>query len=273
MIIVIGSKGLLGSCLTEKLKRAGYEVFPADLPEFDIISYKSLEKLPTPSIVINCAAYTDVPKAEIEKSLAYTLNADSLVNIFQFVLKTNSKLIHFSTDFVFDGYSNTPYTEDSYPNPLSTYGKSKIMGEKILARTLSDQFVIFRLQWLFGRSDKTFFSKILSKYKKEGQISLVSDEWGSPCSVDFVSNTIIKFIAHSIFTGETYHLTHNDFCSRFECGQYFLNKLGFFEGISPISNVPTLVARPKYGVLDNTKLTNLLGSSLESWKKDVDTYA
>lgn len=279
-VIVTGAKGLLGSCLSDKLEESGISVIRADLPEYNIISYPSVSKLFTADekidFLINCAAYTDVPKAEEDKQSAYFLNAQSCGVLSKICLENNVHLIHFSTDFVFDGKKDTPYEESDNTNPLNYYGESKLAGENIIQRN-PVKSSIFRLQWLFGKSQKTFFSKILEKSKTDSTLKIVQDEVGSPCSVTFVSNTILKVITSkdlSLFNKKIYHLTHNNYCSRYECARYFLESINWGGSLVPAltSDFPSNVLRPKFGALSNQRLSSDLGIDLGTWESDIDSF-
>jgi dTDP-4-dehydrorhamnose reductase len=275
-IAVTGSKGLLGSEFKNYLKDNAYYL---DRPEFNVSSQKSLEKfLKTHEVkyLINCAAYTNVPLAEKERESAYLANAQALGVLSGLCGGLGIHLIHFSTDFVFDGMSTSPYKETDDTNPLNYYGSTKLEGERILQKNMPapKNFTIFRLQWLYGHSPKTFFSKILEKAEKGEKLNIVNDEFGSPCSVRFIRETVINCINNkeTNFKGKIFHLTHDDYCSRYECGKYFLNKLGY-TNIEPINDLPMKdVVRPKFGVMNNTELVNSLGISLGSWKEDLDIY-
>jgi len=281
-VVVIGSLGLLGKELVKTLKNKGFQVLEADLPNYDLICYNSIGKLfwdnKDIDCVINCAAYTDVSGAEkeSEKTKVHCINVNGVLTLGQLCFSQNIKLIHFSTDFVFDGTSEIPYKENDIKNPLNFYGKSKLMGEEILLKGFSgvnNLFTIFRLQWLFGNNPKTFFNKILKKAYLGDELDIVEDEFGSPCSVAFVSNVVTNFLLkNKKFKNEVFHLTHDDYCSRYECAKYFLDKMGYFK-IHPIYNAVMDVARPKFGVMNNTKLKKCLKSSLGSWKEDIDAFA
>lgn len=278
-VIVTGSKGLLGSCLSLHLKSLGINVIEADLPDYNIISINSVNKLFNPDkpvdFLINCAAYTDVPKAEVDKKTAYFLNAQACGILSRVCSDNKTHLIHFSTDFVFDGKKDSPYTESDITNPLNYYGLTKMCGENIIKNNMTD-FTIFRLQWLFGQSNKTFFSKILEKSKTEKQLKIVTDEIGSPCSVSFVSKVISTFLTSKkkIPLGNTYHLTHNNFCSRYDCAEYFLTKINWKGDLIPIltTDFKDTVIRPKFGAMSNLKLSQDLGMDLMSWEEDINLF-
>lgn len=285
-IMITGSKGLLGSSIIKVLERNNpslkdkIRIIPVDRPEYNIASYNSLKNLfkqyDKLRFVINCAAYTNVDKAEEEKKKAYRVNASALGVLSSLCLENNAHLIHFSTEFIFDGKKLNPYVEKDIPNPLNYYGQTKLDGENIIKKRLGEDklYTIFRLQWLFGDNPKTFFMRIL-EIAKEGNVKIVDDEYGSPCSVDFVSNILYKCLTHERFRqlrGRTFHLTHNDYCSRYECGKYFLDKMGVDTQVFPFTNYSYGADRPKWGVMRNTRLSNALKTDLGSWKKDIDDF-
>ena len=279
-IAITGSQGLLGSRLKIFLEEKGLDVTAGDRSECNIASYESMRKFLSPSItyLINCAAYTDVPEAEENKKQAYLINASATGVLARVCLEYKIHLIHFSTDFVFDGASKIPYKESDPVNPLNYYGLSKLHGERAIQKKMKDnpRYTILRLQWLYGESDKTFFSKILSLAKQGKTLTIVSDEIGSPCSVAYISDVIYRTFFKKdrrSLQGKIFHLTHNDYCSRYTCGKYFLEKMGFSDCVSPVKNLPEgEVKRPKFGALDNSQLKKILKGRLGSWKKDIDDF-
>lgn len=279
-IAITGSKGLLGSRLKTFFEEKGFDIVIGDRPDCNIASYESMKKFLDPSIkyLINCAAFTDVPKAEDEQKQAYLVNAQASGILAKVCTEYDIHLIHFSTDFVFDGDSTVPYKETDETNPVNYYGLSKLHGERAIIKKMKDnpKYTIFRLQWLYGDSDKTFFNKILSAAQKGINLTIVSDEIGSPCSVKYISDVVYRSFFKKDprkLKGKIFHLTHNDFCSRYQCGKYFLDRMGFADCVTPVKDLPMgKVNRPKFGALDNTKLKTILSGRLGSWKKDLDEY-
>lgn len=280
-VAITGSNGLLGTELSKTLESSGFEVIKLSLPYFNITDISAVTNFFKNNndldFFINCAAYTNVPKAEEEQETSFLVNGQSLATISKMCSEFNIHLIHFSTDFVFDGEKNSPYTETDKEKPINNYGVSKLMGESELILNMKGNncFTLFRLQWLFGNNMTNFFEKILSSAKLGNTIKLVDDEYGSPCSANFISSVILKIIQKEnidSFKGELFHLTHNDSCSRYECGKYFLENFGFTR-IEKVVNLPMVrVKRPKYSVMDNSKLSKVLGESLGSWKEDIDNF-
>jgi dTDP-4-dehydrorhamnose reductase len=281
-VAISGTKGLLGSQIKNTLLNNNFQVLDFSRPEYDItdeLAIKDFFNKNKFDIFINCAAFTDVPKSEVDPDNCLKTNSTGVGYLSDFCAKQNIFLIHFSTDFVFDGNARNPYVESDTVNPLNYYGYSKLVGENNLqikmAENKKNNFCIFRIQWLYGDNQKNFFQKILQVAKKGSEISLVSDEYGSPCSSFFISQVILKVIEKNNLNklrGGIFHLTHNNACSRYTCGRYFLNKLGF-NNVNAVSGIPDNgLKRPKYGVLNNSELSNLLGISLGTWEEDLDDY-
>lgn len=270
--LVLGNKGMLGSEIEKHLRLLGHSVLGLD-KEVDISNFSpkilAKEKI---THVINCAAYTNVPLAERETEECFKVNAEAIEKIAYACNVADCQLVHFSTDFIFDGTKSTPYLEYDIPYPINFYGFSKYIGELYLKYSMRN-YVIFRLQWLYGDSSNTFFSKIL-KRAKEGDfpVHLIDSEKGSPCSVRFVSGVVYDFLEKCNFNlcGDTYHLTHDDYCSRYDCGKFFLESRGY--SCQKIEEYPSSLRRPVFGVMDNTKLREFLGRDLGSWKEDLEDF-
>ncbi len=279
-VYIAGGKGLLGSYLTKYLIDKGEDVISVDR-EVNILNYSmvrsSVLNIPI-DIIINCAAYTNVPGAEINRKEASRNNIFAVGVLGKISLEKKALMVHFSTDFVFDGLSKIPYKETDSPDPLSFYGFTKYMGERALKKKLkyTNNFLIFRLQWLYGNNPKTFFMKVLEKAKKGEPIGIVDDEFGSPTSVKFVTESLYEILFKrgdiSNFKGKIYHLTHEDYCSRYESAKYFLEKMELPAEIVPVYNIEDTVKRPKFGVLDSTLLKESFNVPLKSWKEDVDDF-
>jgi dTDP-4-dehydrorhamnose reductase len=283
-VAVLGSEGQLGSSLVKILEQSNFKVLKFSKKDCDITDQDSLDKLFEENhfhVLINCAAYTNVPQAETDRGKCFLINAECLKKISSLCLSYSVHLIHFSTDFIFDGKSSTPYFEDSEPNPINFYGWSKLEGEEVIKNILSESklFTIFRVQWLYSNNQNNFFTKIKNAITTKGSIQLVEDELGSPCSADFISSVVtlcLRSPNYLKFRGEIFNLTHDNYCSRYDSGRYFLSKLGFSdESIKPVSNLPDQnnLKRPKHTVLNNSKILVYLGmKSLRTWEYDLDIF-
>lgn len=281
---ILGANGQLGSEIKNIFKKNNISILPFTREECDITSTESVKKIFEKydfDVLINCAAFTNVPLAEdIKKEEAQLINSNCLFFLSEQCLMKNIHLIHFSTDFVFDGTSKIPYSEEDTTNPVNNYGRTKLSGESIIKEVLgkSELYTIFRIQWLYGNSFNNFFSKIKSVIDTKKEVTLVSDEIGSPCSVKFISDVLTNLAKPEVLLklkGDIFHLTHDNYCSRFECGKYFLEKLGYkSNNIHSIRDLPSgNLIRPKFGAMCNNKLKEKLGiSSLGSWESDIDVF-
>ena len=158
-IALLGAAGMLGTEVAAELAQKGIAFDSLDLPDFDITDASQLQRVADDSrIIINCAAYTDVEKAESQRDLAFKVNAEAVGRLGALAKKTGAYVIHISTDFVFDGTSGRPYVETDAPNPINIYGKSKLAGERLLVESGCDN-CIMRVEWTYGRSGNNFVSK------------------------------------------------------------------------------------------------------------------
>jgi dTDP-4-dehydrorhamnose reductase len=227
--LITGGKGQLGTdCI--RVFRDTHEVLAIGLDELDITKLSDIEALVKkfmPHFIINCAAYTQVDNCEIEKDLAWNANVKGTENLARSVEKHGGRLIHISTDYVFDGRKRVPepYVETDEPNPVSYYGKTKHESEKTV-RSAADRHVILRTAWMYGVSGHNFLKTMLKLALKnpEDEIRVVADQYGSPTW----SYRLALQIARIIDTDArgTYHATAEGHCTWFELAGYFLKKMG-----------------------------------------------
>lgn len=267
---------MLGSEISRQLKKAELPSLNAASSDCDITSMNSLEAYlskTSPSIIINCAAYTNVDGAETETEKANNINITGPKNLAALCKKRNITLIHFSTDYVFDGTKNTPYTETDTPNPINAYGLSKLKGEQAIQSILSDNYYIFRIQWLFGRNGAHFIDTISRLGKEKDSLTIVSDQWGSPTSTSTVAETIVRILAEKPPSG-IYNLSAKNYTNWAELTR-FIFKLQ--EIPCNITDVPSSAylrpaKRPLNSRLNLTKLENALTITLPSWQENVEKY-
>ena len=180
-ILVVGHKGMLGVDLMKILK-SDHQVWGKDIDELDIARKGVAKKVVAeikPSLIINVAAYTRVDQCEEEKDLAFAVNAEGTKNLALACRENKARLLHLSTDYVFDGQKGKPYSEDDHPHPLSVYGKSKFLGEEYIRKTMDD-YLIVRTAWLYGLNGTNFVDTILRIAKQKKELKVVDDQWGSP---------------------------------------------------------------------------------------------
>ena len=276
-ILVTGGKGQLGTdCV--RVFRETHDVLSIDLDEVDITRRADLEDLVhkfTPDIIINCAAYTQVDNCEVERKLAWDVNVTGTENLVKCMEKQGERIIHISTDYVFDGRKKIPepYVETDEPNPVSYYGKTKYESEKVVQRA-SGRHVIVRPAWMYGVNGHNFLKTMLSLALKnpEGEIRVVNDQYGSP-TWSYALALQIERIIH-VDTGGIYHATGEGFCTWFELAQYFLNKMQVSNNIIPCTSeeYPTRAQRPKNSILGNRHLKEKGINIMSQWRDDIDAF-
>lgn len=276
-ILVLGSSGMLGRAIVKELAESGIAHMAMTRDQLDISNEIALYKvLKNNNIthVINCAAYTDVAGAESNLSLAMNINAECVRTIAQICHSFDIKLIHFSTDYVFDGCKEGSYNESDTPCPLNYYGKSKLLGEEYVEKNCKD-YKIFRLQWLYGSNGNNFISKIVTHFNSNGHIHVVNDQFGSPCSAGFVSKYVIRTIQRwDKAPSGIYHLTHDDNCSWYDFASHLFSLFEMRKKVFSIkSSRNGVVVRPDNCVLNNQKVINYFDlGSLGSWKRDIEEF-
>jgi dTDP-4-dehydrorhamnose reductase len=271
-VVILGGKGMLGSDLTSLYRSKGLQVLSLDLPEFDITNTDNLQKaLNDAELVINCAAYTNVEKAESEKDLAFKINADAVGRLGQLAKNYGLWVLHTSTDFVFDGTKQIPYNEEDRPNPINVYGKSKLAGEKLLVES-GCQYCIIRLQWTYGLKGSNFVTKLISAAKQKNEMKVVDDQLGSPTSTEEVAKVIYKLT--EIKPQGFYHFASEGFTSRFEMAGFIFEKLDMPVTLKrcKTSDFPGAAARPLNSRFDCSKIKMLLDEPIEHWQKPLEQY-
>lgn len=281
MIWLIGDKGMLGRQIAAELKKNDIYFYSSD-KNVDIRDIGGLEKfVSNKSIdwIINCSAYNFVDKCESEIDLAYQINAFGVKAIAQISNTIKAKLIHFSTDYVFDGNSNKPYKESDIHSPLSVYGKSKLEGEKLL-QISTKQFFIFRISWLYGIYGNNFVKTMLRLFKEKNEINVINDQIGSPTYADGLAKNIVRLIKNNSEKYGIYHYSDEGEISWFDFAvqiQEYAHNLGLISKkikINPIktSQYPTSAKRPKFSKLDKTKVKRNLKFSVLDWKINLIKY-
>ena len=276
-ILVTGSNGQLGNSI-KSIANLFHEYnihfknkYQLDISKFNLIdNYIDENRI---NIIINCAAYTNVVEAENKKYLADLINHISVDNLAKICNKKNVQLIHFSTDFVFDGLKNSPYNEKDIPNPINFYGLTKLNGEKKMMSYNLDKSIIVRTSWLYSEGKNNFVSKILNKINSHRNINVVDNEIGSPTNVNDLAKVILSIIPKlNNDKIEIYHFSNMGFCSRYD----FVTKINeIVNGKSSISlkNISnTNIKRPKYSVLDSNKLISEFDIKGKHWKDSLSDH-
>lgn len=283
MVWLIGCKGMLGTEIARQLKNSNIDYIGTDI-DVDITKLEVLEdfanKNPKIDWIINCSAYTAVDKAEDDKDFANLLNNIGPKNISSVVKKINAKMIHISTDYVFDGTGTTPYTEDMDVKPIGVYGQTKADGEKSVIDS-GCEYYIFRTAWLYGYDGKNFVYTMLKLMESKQELAVVSDQKGTPTFAGDLANCVIKTITsknqipcgiyHCTDLGE---ITWYDFaCEIYKQGKA-TGKLSNECKINPCSTdeFPTKAKRPAYSVLSKEKIQQALGITLPMWNESLNVF-
>lgn len=274
-ILVTGANGQLGTAIKKESSTfPDLTIFYTDIEETDICSKESVQlalKKYAPNVVVNCAAYTAVDKAEDEEDKAFALNADAPANLAEQCKLMGVKLIHISTDYVFDGKSNVPYVETDRVNPQSVYGKSKLEGEQ-RSMALGNTMVI-RTSWLYSSYGNNFMKTMLKYGKERPELRVVFDQTGTPTLANDLAYAILR-IAESperLFTPEIFHFSNQGVCSWYDFAYEIIKQAGLTPKITPIttSDYPTKAIRPQYSVLNKQKITNLLEMEIPHWRQSL----
>jgi dTDP-4-dehydrorhamnose reductase len=285
MIWLIGNKGMLGNDVEKLLKERGLIYWASD-KEVDISDYKALEKFGKDKKikwVINCAGYTKVDKAEEEIDKAFKINKDGARNIALFSAKRQIRLIHISTDYVFDGWQETSfvYSEDDKTHPVNIYGKSKLAGEQEIKKILEEYFIV-RTAWLYGLQRNNFVYTMLRLFKERDLVKVVEDQWGSPTYTADLTGAILKIIENDSVSYGIYHFTNEGMTNWYEFAQTIYKKakrLGLIEYSKKVEiqsikteDYPTAARRPRYSVLSKEKIKREYNSKIRDWDKALEDF-
>lgn len=259
-ILVTGGNGQLGCEINQLSSNYNYDWLFTDTDIFDISDLINinvfLDKC-NPDVIINCAAYTAVDNAEVDFEKANTINHKAVELIAQWSKKNNCKLIHISTDYVYDGTSLTPVKEDMQANPVNNYGKTKLFGD-IACLKNNPSSIIIRTCWLYSSFCKNFVTNMINLMKSKSELKVINDQVGSPTYAGDLAKTILDLITHKNWIPGIYHYTNLGKVSWFDFANDIKSIYGFNTSIDSISSKEYSIKtkRPKYSLLDNSKIKN-----------------
>ena len=273
-VLILGAQGMLGHDLLEVFSKE-YDVTGLDIDDLDITrqgsTRKTIKEL-APDVVINAAGYTDVDGCEKKINKAFAVNGQGTKNVAKGCRDNGSKLIYFSTDYIFDGAKGSPYREDDPPNPLSIYGESKLMGERYIEEILDD-YLIVRTQWLYGVHGRNFVETILALAEERGHIEVVHDQEGSPTYTADLSRAIAALISKKL--RGTFHISNSGSCSWYD----FALEIVRLANSSQVEIVPISSAalnrpakRPPYSILNCQRLEQEAGVVMRPWQQALQDY-
>jgi len=281
MIWLIGNKGMLGTEVEILLQKCNLSYIASD-KEVDITDQRLLQEFASNlrlSWIINCSAYTAVDKAEDEPDLAFKINADGVRAIARIAKDKGAKLIHISTDYVFDGAKPGAYVETDAPNPLGIYGRSKYAGEENIAQTLDAHFIV-RTAWLYGKQGANFVATMLRLFKERDEVRVVGDQFGSPTYAPDLAAAILEIIRLNSDAYGIYHFANEGKISwhDFACEIYrqaetknYLAKKCIITKIET-RDYPTKTPRPKNSYLSKEKIKSVLSITVRPWEAGLQDY-
>ena len=285
MIWLIGAKGMLASEIAAQLDRHNIPWVGSDR-EVDITDKASVDSFAHRTFasdslhwIINCAAYTAVDKAEDDADMAQKLNADALVNICEVAKQYGAQLIHFSTDYVFDGTSSIPYIETDTTNPQSVYGCTKLQGEKNILDLLPEHYII-RTAWLYGKSGNNFVSTMLRLMNEKDSFKVVNDQRGSPTYAVDLAKTVLQIIQLNNHRYGIYHYSNegNITWYDFACEIYRLgSEMGLIKTACSVvpctsDDFPQKAHRPSFSLLNKQKIKRDFSLSIPQWNESLSSY-
>ena len=274
MILITGANGQLGydfQRLVDELKEEYIATDRDDLDITDIEKVREFVKNKNITLIINCAAYNNVDKAEDEPELCKKLNTYAPRDLAIVAKEIGADYITYSTDFVFDGEKKAPYTEEDIPNPLSVYGKSKYEGEKEVFKVKPDSFVV-RTSWVFGIANNNFNKQVISWSKSRDELSIVDDQISSPTyskDLAYYSWELIKTKKYGL-----YHLSNDGEASKYDQGKYVLDKIGWQGKLNRAKtrDFNLKAQRAEYTKLNSSKLEKVIGEKIPSWENGIDRF-
>jgi dTDP-4-dehydrorhamnose reductase len=271
-VAILGGKGMLGTDLVRQCQEQGigFEVF--DLPDFNITDPQQLScVVNSASAVINCAAYTNVDGAESEAELANQINAEAVGRLGALAKEADVWVLHISTDFVFDGKSDKPYVETDPANPINTYGKSKLAGEKLLIES-GCRHCIMRVEWTYGLNGNNFITKLIKRAKETGELKVVDDQTGSPTATTEAAKTICQLLLQK--PEGLFHFAASGWTTRFDVAKFILETLDISVNLTPCksSDYITPATRPLNSRFDCSKIQAILDEPIKMWQEPLKFF-
>jgi dTDP-4-dehydrorhamnose reductase len=276
-VLVTGASGQLGKSLNRFVEQniLNHQFVFATRERLDLSNFKNVRRFIEKNqfdIIINCAAYTSVDKAQTEKEQANLVNHLSVKNIAEVARDNYIKLIHISTDYVFDGSKLESYDETDNTSPLNVYGKTKLDGENAILSIMELNAIIIRTSWVYSEYGNNFVNTILMLSQKKNKLNIVSDQIGSPTNAKDLAGAIVSIINNKKFyetdtPSEVFHYANDGECSWYDFAKEIVNLSGAKCIISPIDSkdYPQKALRPKYVLMDKRKIQDYFGLEIHFW--------
>lgn len=273
-LLITGANGQLGNCLHDRLELlTDSQAFFTDIDTLDITNEEAFSEYIQQNeitCIINCAAYTAVDKAEDEPELCRQINTEAVRIIGKVATEQQARVIHVSTDYVFDGKNYQPYTEDQPTNPISVYGQTKRAGEEALLEVCPDSMII-RTAWLYSEYGNNFVKTMLRLGNERSEVRVVSDQIGTPTYAGDLADVIVELIANDYFTPGIYHFTNEGVCSWYDFAREVFIRSQVTCRVTPIgtADYPTRAQRPFYSVLNKNKIKSIIHRGIPHWTESL----
>ena len=279
-VLLTGAHGQVGS---ELLRNApgGVEIHGCDADTLDVTDPTAVDNFVAhvcPTLILNCAAYTAVDKAESHESAAFAVNSEGAANLARAASGVGARMVHYSTDFVFDGCQQVPYQPEDQPNPLSVYGRSKLHGEREVLKILGERGLVIRTSWVFSVHGQNFVKSVIRLMREREDIRIVADQVGVPTYAGDLASATWALVSDETRCG-VWHLTNSGMASWYDFAvatrdeAVLMGLLPDRTSVQPItaSEYPTPAARPPYSVMDANASWIALGAPLPHWRKSLTT--
>jgi len=274
--LVTGRNGQLAAAFIRRFESRSLDFTAPDESLLDITDAAKTDACVAsarPDIILNCAAYNLVDKAEQEPDRAFSVNDAGPRNLAVAAHRHDAVLVHYSSDYVFDGRKETAlYGEGDATNPLNQYGRSKLAGEQSVREVLGDRSLVFRLSWVFGEGKQNFIAKLLEWSAAQEYLRIACDEFSAPTWTE----TVVDVTLNALDQGASglYHLTNSGYCSRYEWAKAILRRRGINKFIRPVSmdSFQLPAKRPKFSAMSNQTITNKLDISIPAWEEAVGRF-
>lgn len=271
-VLVTGASGQLGQCIKRLSSRYGEFEFTyttsdeLDLSLFGVVS--AFFRNHQFDYCVNCAAYTKVEQAEKEQEMAYLINAEAVKNLAEICCENECALIHFSTDYVFDGKKDTPYSEDDETAPLNVYGASKLMGEKYICRHM-DRYFIFRTSWLYSDIGHNFFNTIIKKAEAGETLNITTSQKGTPTNAYDLAEFVLELMTAESDQYGTYHYSNRGEATWYDFAAEIIELMHSEAELVENNDFETIATRPAYSVLNKKKAEQAFDLPIPEWKESL----
>ena len=276
-ILVTGANGQLGQEFKNNISSSNHKFYFTDVNELDItkkkeiLDYVTIYKI---ELIINCAAYTNVDDAEINKRQAIKVNLDAVKNLIEICEEKKLKMIHFSTDYVYNSDNLNPINEDSYINPINYYGISKREGERIIEKSLSDSIII-RISWLYSMYGNNFVKNMIQKGENGDKIYVINDQFGCPTySKDLVDCTLNIIDSNKFNKHKIYNFSNEGFTNWFEFTKKIFELKKITCDVLPVdsNSYKTTATRPKFSVTNKSRIKDIFNLKIRSWDEALEEF-